>query len=636
MPPWLTEHPLFQRLGLAERLARWPSESWLSAGDDLRRRLNPLWQKMAPWLERLRPWFAGFDFERIGFQLLLLLLSSGIATLALSLLPPVQYLESRLYDLRLYFQSAQSPNTALLLVHVTPGEGDVLLKALAALPAGGLAAVGLDTPRLFAQHLDGPLHQFGTTKKIPLVLATGQNWDQAGNLQSLRRHRNLNARQTEGFAFYPPDIDGTIRSQPLLLRYRTADQAQHQQLSFAYQLYRQHMTNSSFPGNLGSERFLAYPGSKVSYPILSLKEFQELPASALRDKVLLISDQGTPVPARTPFQASVSPLELHAFALAGLLENRTYVRPKLLNALLPLLLPLLTLGVLWLSLRWGLLVATLCLMVLFFSYFTFNLVLFSTLSLWLDLVIPLGASLTGAATLMLHFHRTEGQTRRELYSTFRRHLPDQVVRALMEQQGEDLTQNMRRIVTVMFTDIQGFSRMGEQLPPDQIIQILNEYFAAMTEIIFANQGSLDKYIGDGIMAVYGNIGSNNPRQDAYYAVKTALEMQDKMAELQKKWMKEGIRPIQIRIGINTGEALVAHVGHPRRKEVTVIGDTVNTAARIEKLNKPYHTHILITHSTYEYIKERAEVRPLGEEQLAGKSTSVMVYELKGWKAQMPA
>lgn len=234
---------------------------------------------------------------------------------------------------------------------------------------------------------------------------------------------------------------------------------------------------------------------------------------------------------------------------------------------------------------------------------------------------------------MLHFHRTEGQNLRELFSTYRHHLPDQVVRTLMEQQGDGLTQNERRIVTVMFTDIQGFSRMGEKLPPDQIIQILNEYFAAMTDIVFANKGSLDKYIGDGLMAVYGNIGSNNPRQDAHYAVKTALEMQDKMAELQKKWMKEGIRPIQIRIGINTGEALVAHVGHPRRKEVTVIGDTVNTAARIEKLNKQYHTHILISHSTYEYVKDRSEVRPLGEEQLAGKSSSVMVYELKGWKAQ---
>lgn len=573
------------------------------------------------------------DWHRLGMQLLLVLLSSGIATLALALLPPAQYLESYLYDLRLYFQGPQHPHPDLLLLHITPSEGSALAKVLEQLPPNSLRAAGFDTPRLFEQHLEGRLQAISRAKNLPLVLATGQEWDNSGNPTRIHKHHGLSAAVSEGFAFYPADIDGTIRAQPLLLRYRNQQQSPHQVPSFALALY-QRLAPGQNPG--GPERYLAYPGSKINYPILSLKEFQALPASARHHKVLLVSDQAAPVHARTPFQTSISPLELHAYALAGLLDQRAYVRPKLINALLPLALPLLTLLVLWLTLRWGLLVASLCLLALYLSYFTIDVLIFRNFALWLDLVVPLGASLTGALTLMLHFHRTEGQTRRELYSTFRRHLPDQVVRALMEQQGEDLTQNVRRIVTVMFTDIQGFSRMGEQLPPDQIIQILNEYFAAMTEIIFANQGSLDKYIGDGIMAVYGNIGSNNPRQDAHYAVKTALEMQDKMAELQKKWMKEGIRPIQIRIGINTGEALVAHVGHPRRKEVTVIGDTVNTAARIEKLNKPYHTHILISHSTYEYIKERAEVRPLGEEQLAGKSTSVMVYELKGWKAQTPA
>ncbi|HEY9841220.1 MAG TPA: adenylate/guanylate cyclase domain-containing protein [Candidatus Obscuribacterales bacterium] len=568
-----------------------------------------------------------------------MLLSSGVMSLALMLLPPVQYLESYLYDLRLYFQGPQPPHPDLILIHITPSEGPVLLQTLQRLPAGGLKAIGFDTPRLFDQALSPRLQQLAQSHRIPLILSTGQEWDTSGNLRQIRRHAaqanqtgpQLAANVSEGFAFYAPDIDGTVRAQPLLLRYRSASGIR-QLPSFAYQIYRSLQPQRPLTQ---PERYLAYPGSRSSYQQLSLKELQKLPVSAWKSKVLLISDQAAPVRARTPFQASVSPLELHAYALAGLLENRAYVRPRLLNALLPVLLPLLALGVLWLTLKWGLLVASLGLLTLLFSYFTFNLLLFQSQALWLDLVLPLGATAAGAATVLLHFHRTDGQTRRELYSTFRRHLPDQVVRALMEQQGEDLTQNVRRIVSVMFTDIQGFSRMGEKLPPDQIIHILNEYFAAMTEIIFANQGSLDKYIGDGIMAVYGNIGSNNPRQDAHYAVKTALEMQDKMAELQKKWMKEGIRPIQIRIGINTGEALVAHVGHPRRKEVTVIGDTVNTAARIEKLNKQYHTHILISHSTYEYIKDRAEVRPLGEEQLAGKSSSVMVYELKGWKAQSP-
>lgn len=587
-------------------------------------------------------WLTEVEPRRLGYQLLLLLLSSGVTTLALSLLPLSKYLESQLYDFRLYFQMGQrSPHQDFLLLHLNPAEGPEFIKTLNQLPARSFKAIGLDTPRLFHKKQLSALKQLEQHSLTPIVLAASLAPEKQGSPQRLRHP--LAASVSEGFNFYPTDFDGTIRSQPLLMRYLSPSptkkaakgklaykpQPRLRQLpSFAYALYRQLEPDQPLSVN---ERYLAYPGTDVTYNSLNFKEFQALSPAERQGKILLVSDQNNPIKGRTPFQASVSPLELHAYALAGLLENRSFVRPKLLNALLPVLLPLLGLGMLWLSLRWGLLVAAASLLLLLFSYFTFNLLLFQQ-AIWLDLLIPVAATLAGTGSVVLHFHRTEGQTRRELYSTFRRHLPEQVARALLEQQTDGLT-NERRIVTVMFTDIQGFSRMGEKLPPDQIIQILNEYFAAMTEIVFANQGSLDKYIGDGLMAVYGNIGSNNPKQDAHYAVKTALEMQDKMAELQKKWMKEGIRPIQIRIGINTGEALVGQVGHPRRKEMTVIGDTVNTAARIEKLNKQYHTHILISHSTYEYIKEWAEVRPLGEEQLIGKSSSVMVYELKGRKAQ---
>lgn len=579
-------------------------------------------------------WLKDADHGRLGVQLLLMLFSSGLATMALSLLPPLQHFEHQLYDLRLYYQNPQHLHPDLLLVRMSQSEGPRLAQFLSKLPDQGLKAVGLDTPHLFEQGQGPALRKLAAARHLPLVLSTGFERDK-GQPRRIHRHplsaaAGIGSGISQGFAWYPADVDGTIRAQPLLLSYQTADHQTRRVASFAYELARAVDPRRATDR---PEHWLAYPGTQTAYPVMSLKALEKQPPASLRGKVLLVSDQAGSLTGRTPFQASISQLELHAYALAGLLEGRTYTRPPLLNALMPLLLPLLSLGLLWLTLRWGLVAAGLAQVIPVFCYFSLNILLFQNKAIWLDLAVPLIATAIGVASVMLHFHRTEGQTRRELFSTFRRHLPVQKVRALMDAQGEGLTQNERRIVTVMFTDIQGFSRMGEKLPPDQIIQILNEYFAAMTEIIFANQGVLDKYIGDGIMAVYGNIGSNNPRQDAHYAVKTALEMQDKMAELQKKWMNEGIRPIQIRIGINTGEALVGYVGHPDRKEMTVIGDTVNTAARIEKLNKQYHTHILISHSTYEYIKDRAEVRPLGEEQLAGKSSSVMVYELKGWKAQ---
>lgn len=581
--------------------------------------------------ERLQGHLSPLDQELLR-QGLLALLVSGVSALALWVFPPVQWLETRLFDVRLYFQGQHPLRSDLILLQIEHQQEGQLLQKLETLPQGTLKAIGIDAPQLFDANLSTRLARLSKQKKLPIVVSAPLERNAAGQPERIYRHGQSLLR--EGFADYPPDQDGTIRRQPLLLRYRPeAHHAPTVLPSFSWQLYRQLAAQA---GPWPSESYLAYPGARAHYTPLTLQAFGARPAQDWQGKILLISDKPPLLRGRTPFQASVRPLELHAHALAGLLDQRTYRRPVLLNTLLPFLLSVLALLVLWQTLRWGLLVASCALGMLALSYFTLNLLLFQGAALWLDLSTPLGAASAASAVVLLHFHRTEGHARRALYNTFRRHLPAQVVKALLERPGEVLTQNERRIVTVMFTDIQGFSRMGEKLPPDQIIRILNAYFAAMTDIVFANQGVLDKYIGDGMMVVYGNIGSNNPRQDALYAVKTALEMQNKMAELQKKWMNEGIRPIQIRIGINTGEALVGHVGHPDHKEMTVIGDTVNTAARIEKLNKQYHTHILISHNTYEYVKDNAEVRALGEERLQGKTSSVMVYEIKGWKAQQTA
>jgi len=587
------------------------------------------------WLTELLP-------RHLGLHLLLTLLCTGLVSVLLPLLGPLQLLESRLFDLRSYFAGqARLPHPDLVLLELPQHQQEQMFKLLQAAEPGTFQAVGLDAPSLSQAPFLQRLKHLSQQKNWSLVVSANAEYNAAGVIQRIQRPAGDADFLNTGLAYYPLDIDGTLREQPLLFRYRQPAHKGVQTLpTFAYALYHQ-----LHPGHrqIHYRQYFDYPRPQHPYTFYNLASLQKilsqpqvLAASAgtgWHQKVLIVTEPGLRQPGKTPFQAMATRLELHAYALSGLLDHRTYVRPELLNSLLPFVLSLAGLLTLWFTLRWGRFLSVLALLTLFFTYLTLNAFSFRYLGLWLNLLTPSLSLLAASAAVMLFFQRTEGQARQELYSTFRRHLPAQKVRALMEQSGEVLTQNERRIVTVMFTDIQGFSKMSEKLPSDQIIRILNEYLTAMTDIIFENQGSLDKYIGDGIMAVYGNIGTNNPKQDAYYAVKTALEMQARMAELQKKWMNEGLRPIQIRIGINTGEALVGHVGHPSRKEVTVIGDTVNTTSRIEKLNKPYHTHILISHSTYEYVKEHTEVQPLGEEQLKGKTSSVMVYEVRGWKVQ---
>ena len=180
-------------------------------------------------------------------------------------------------------------------------------------------------------------------------------------------------------------------------------------------------------------------------------------------------------------------------------------------------------------------------------------------------------------------------------------------------------------VTVLFSDIRGFTSMSEQMSAQQVSEILNEYFTAMEPIISKYNGIINKFIGDAIMAVFGE-----PIQDknhAQNAVKCAYEMLEKVKELQKKWVKENKPKIEIGIGINTGEVFVGNIGSINRMEYTVIGDTVNLASRLESYNKVYKTKLLISPTTYEEVKSFTDVIKISDVQIRGKSHKMDIYEV---------
>ena len=180
-------------------------------------------------------------------------------------------------------------------------------------------------------------------------------------------------------------------------------------------------------------------------------------------------------------------------------------------------------------------------------------------------------------------------------------------------------------VTVLFADIRGFTSMSEKLEPDEISVILNEYFTALEPIISRYNGVINKFIGDAIMAIFGE-----PIQDkdhAVNAVKCADAMLKKVQELQKKWLEEGKPKIEIGVGINTGEAFVGNIGSEKRLEYTVIGDTVNLASRIESYNKVYKTQFLISSFTYQYVRGIADVIKISEVKIRGKEKKMNIYEV---------
>ena len=180
-------------------------------------------------------------------------------------------------------------------------------------------------------------------------------------------------------------------------------------------------------------------------------------------------------------------------------------------------------------------------------------------------------------------------------------------------------------VTVLFADIRGFTSMSEKMEPSEISMILNEYFIALEPIITKHNGVINKFIGDAIMAIFGEPIQN--KNHAIDAVLCADEMLKKVAELREKWLIEGKPKIEIGIGINTGDAFVGNIGSENRLEYTVIGDMVNFASRIESFNKVYKTQFLISESTYNQVRGIADVIKISEVKVRGKTNKVNIYEV---------
>jgi len=200
--------------------------------------------------------------------------------------------------------------------------------------------------------------------------------------------------------------------------------------------------------------------------------------------------------------------------------------------------------------------------------------------------------------------------------------PD-VLRALVRARDEQSLGPRRRVATVLFSDIRGFTSISERLQPEQVEEMLGEYLTEMTQIVFKHRGSVDKYMGDGIMALY-----NAPFEDpehALNAIRTGLEFQERALAVSARWQEKLGVSIRIGVGINTGEMLVGTLGSRQRFEYTALGDNVNLASRLESATKDHGASIIISEYTYEHVKGRFPIRELGDVTVKGKSRPVKIY-----------
>ena len=219
----------------------------------------------------------------------------------------------------------------------------------------------------------------------------------------------------------------------------------------------------------------------------------------------------------------------------------------------------------------------------------------------------------------------EGRNKEKIKNAMGKYLSQDIMKNVVQNIDDIKLGGKKANVTVLFADIRGFTSMSEKMTAEEVSVILNEYFSEIEPIITRYNGVINKFIGDAVMAIFGE-----PIQDINHpqnAVKCACAMLKKVDQLQDKWLFEGKPKIEIGVGINTGEAFVGNIGSEKRLEYTVIGDTVNLASRIESYNKVYKTNLLISSTTYSYVSDIADVIKIADVTIRGKAKKMDIYEV---------
>ncbi len=245
-------------------------------------------------------------------------------------------------------------------------------------------------------------------------------------------------------------------------------------------------------------------------------------------------------------------------------------------------------------------------------------------NLLLNVVYPILASLMSFVGTYLMRFIIEQKERKFIEKAFGHYVNKTVVKQIRENPDRLKLGGEKRDLSIMFSDIEGFTNISEKLTPEKLVKFLNEYLGAMTDIVLKNEGTLDKYEGDAIMCFW-----NAPLKQNEHALKaciTAIEQQKKLNELRLKWAKDGMPEMHVRIGINTGEAVVGNMGSSKRFDYTAMGDDVNLASRLESINKQYGTFVLISENTYKQVEREVSCRELDAIRVKGKNEAVRVYE----------
>lgn len=464
------------------------------------------------------------------------------------------------------------------------------------------------------------------------------------------------AARSYGFFNYAPDRDGIYRRSMSVVRYRDREWFPSLPLEMlkVYENIKDQATVAYINENgmgtieLGPHTFKTEPdgsflinfaGPFHTYPHYSMAEvmdqqFLQKHPDIFKGRIVLMGPTAVGIGdiRPTPFQAAnYMGVELHANVLDNMLNNdvagRGFLKRGFSEEMIDIFfIMVFGLGMGFLFARLKPLQSTFSMIAALAAYIGLAYLAFSHWGMWLYIVIPAGTLVVNYGAITSFRMVFEEREKRKVRRTFERYVSPGVIKLIEEDPKKYFkTGGESKELSIMFSDIRDFTRISEGLKPDDLVHLLNEYLGDMTDILFQRWGTLDKYIGDALMAFWG---SPFPQTDhATRACAAALDMCARLEELNLKWEIEGKRPLEIGIGINSGIVSVGNMGSSKRFAWTVMGDSVNLASRLEGQNKQYHTARIISEFTYAEVKSEFVCRDLDRIRVKGKQKPVGIYEL---------
>jgi len=494
-----------------------------------------------------------------------------------------------------------------------------------------------------------PPEPAGTT--FPSALSSFRHYDQRGLYPPPTARRAtppipalVPAAQTLGHVTMLADRDGTTRWEAVVfedqghyypslaiqaVRLASGIEASRLTLDFGRELL---VGSVAVPLDPRDRMLINYAGPGGAFRYVSAVDLLNgtVPSTVVRDRIVFVgaTAAGTYDLRVTPTSPVMPGVEKHATVAANLLSGRFLRRPDWVELVELAGILILPLGLAWLLPRLRPVVSLGAVLVLWGALFAGVHLAFRA-GLWLPVVYPTLA--LGLAFVGITVYRLLTEERQRLWTkrAFQQFVSPEVVERLMDNPAALQFGGEVRNLTVLFSDIRDFTGYTERHPPQEVVQMLQEYLTRMVDQVLGQQGTLDKFIGDGVMAIFG---APVPLPDhAERACRSALGMIEELKTLQARWKTEGREPFRIGIGINTGDMMVGNLGSEQLFDYTVAGDGVNIGARVESLNKEFETttSIIISETTYLAARDVLDVRRLGEATVKGKSRPIVVYELRG-------